>query len=329
MSGGLTEFDLPAGSSFAREIIPGPDGALWFTDSFANKIGRITTAGVLTEFTVPTADSFPAAIAVGPDGAIWFTEANPDANKIGRLTTVGVFREFPLPSPDRYPAGIAAGPDGNLWFTEKYTKAIGRITPSGVFAEFPIDAEFSQPVGITAGPDGNLWFTDDTGSIGRISMAGQIREFPLSHGGDDYENGITVGSDGALWFTWANAIGRITTGPCLPDASSLCLNAGRFRVQADWRVPAQASSGRGAAVSITADTGYFWFFSPGNVEVIVKVVDGCAFNGHLWVFAGGLTNVEVTLTVTDTSSGAVRTYVNPAGAAFLPIQDTAAFGDCS
>jgi hypothetical protein len=29
------------------------------------------------------------------------------------------------------------------------------------------------------------------------------------------------------------------------------------------------------------------------------MIDGCGLNGHYWVFAGGLTNVKVVLTVTD------------------------------
>ena len=99
-------------------------------------------------------------------------------------------------------------------------------------------------------------------------------------------------------------------------------------VQADWRIPSQGTSGRGTAVSLTADTGYFWFFNASNVEMIVKVLDACSLNSRKWVFAGGLTDVEVTLTVTDTQTGASRTYVNPANTAFLPVQDTAAFGTC-
>ena len=44
--------------------------------------------------------------------------------------------------------------------------------------------------------------------------------------------------------------------------------------------------------------------------------------------AGGLTDVNVVLTVTDTMTGLVRTYVNPQGTAFQPIQDTSAFATC-
>jgi hypothetical protein len=72
----------------------------------------------------------------------------------------------------------------------------------------------------------------------------------------------------------------------------------------------------------------FWFFSPNNVEAIVKVVNGCSFNQRYWVFGAGLTNVAVTLRVTDTQSGILHTYTNAQGNAFQPIQDTAAFATC-
>ena len=84
-------------------------------------------------------------------------------------------------------------------------------------------------------------------------------------------------------------------------------------------------SGNGTAVSLTSDTGYFWFFSSNNVEMVIKVVDGRPVNNRFWVFAGGLTDVKAVVTVTDTQTGAVKTYTNPQGIAFLPIQDTNAF----
>jgi len=59
--------------------------------------------------------------------------------------------------------------------------------------------------------------------------------------------------------------------------------------------------------------------------MVVKVLDGCSFNHHDWVFAAGLTNVNVVLKVTDTRTGQVKTYTNPQGTAFAPIQDTSVF----
>lgn len=113
-------------------------------------------------------------------------------------------------------------------------------------------------------------------------------------------------------------------GSCVSNATTLCVNGGRFRVQATFAT-AQGQSGAATAVPETSDTGMFWFFSSNNIEAIVKVVNGCSFNQRFWVFAGGLTNVSVTLTVTDTVTGVVRTYTNPQGTPFAPIQDTNAF----
>jgi hypothetical protein len=111
---------------------------------------------------------------------------------------------------------------------------------------------------------------------------------------------------------------------CTGDATTLCLNGGRFQVRVAWKT-SDGTSGAGQAVPLTADTGYFWFFSSNNVEMILKVVDGRALNNAFWVFAGGLTNVNAVITVTDTQTGAVKTYTNPQGTAFQPIQDTSAF----
>jgi hypothetical protein len=110
--------------------------------------------------------------------------------------------------------------------------------------------------------------------------------------------------------------------PCRNTSTTLCLNS-RFQVSASF--VANGAAGIGNAAQVTADTGYFWFFSAGNVEVFVKAVDGRAFNGKYWVFAGGMTNVDTTIVVTDTLTAQTKTYRNPANTPFQPIQDTSAF----
>ena len=47
-----------------------------------------------------------------------------------------------------------------------------------------------------------------------------------------------------------------------------------------------------------------------------------------WVFAAGLTNVEVILTVTDTVSEQVREYENDLGEDYAPVLETQAFLTC-
>jgi virginiamycin B lyase len=209
----FTEFPVPTVDGGPWSITTGPDGALWFTESFANKIGRITTAGVITEFKIPSANSqLLGGITQGPDGALWFGEEF--AGKIGRITTDGVITEFPVPAP----SGITTGPDGALWFTELGDK-IGRITTAGVITEFKIPTTLSFPQAITTGPDDALWFTENAANkLGRITTAGVITEFPMPTPGFRDLRSITAGPDGALWFTETNAaIGRITTAGVITE----------------------------------------------------------------------------------------------------------------
>jgi hypothetical protein len=114
---------------------------------------------------------------------------------------------------------------------------------------------------------------------------------------------------------------------CESDATTLCLNDARFQVRADWET-LQGAMGEGQSGELTDDTGYFWFFDSANVEIVIKVLDACAINDSYWVFAGGLTDVMIDLTVFDTETGALRQYQNPVGTAFRPIQDTSAFRTC-
>ena len=121
-----------------------------------------------------------------------------------------------------------------------------------------------------------------------------------------------------------NTIGdsSVAIGFAITDPAVLLLGEnGRYQVRATWSSASQGTNGIGTAVTLTSDTGYFWFFSPSNLEVVMKVLDACSFDGHVWVFAGGLTNLNVNITVLDSATGATRTYNNPE-VAFLPIQDT-------
>ncbi len=120
----------------------------------------------------------------------------------------------------------------------------------------------------------------------------------------------------------------LPAGSCVPGETTLCLNRGRFRVEATWTVPA-GRSGPARALEVTDDSGLFWFSSPGNLELLVKVLDGCALTyPRFWVFAAGATNLGVTIVVTDTETGAVSDYANPPGRRFVTITDTDAFATC-
>lgn len=124
---------------------------------------------------------------------------------------------------------------------------------------------------------------------------------------------------------------------CSVGDTELCLLGGRFRVElrfhdprTDDPVPGQPIPAErlesAIAVPSTDQTGLFWFFAPENIELIVKMVDGRALNGHFWVFYGGVSNLEYRLEVTDTETGEVALYHNPRGE-LCGLADTLAFRD--
>ena len=229
----ITEFPLASGSTCPGprqscgldDITAGPDGALWFVEGYANKIGRITTAGAISEFPIPTASSFPSGIAAGSDGALWFTELG--GNQIGRITTGGAITEFAVPTVGSFPFAIAAGPDGALWFTENAGAKIGRITTAGVVSEFPVSTTTACPFqgcgldGIAAGSDGALWFADSaTNTIDRITTAGAVTSYPIRTATSG-PFALASGPDGNLWFieTLGNQVGRVTTAGIVTEFS--------------------------------------------------------------------------------------------------------------
>ncbi len=96
---------------------------------------------------------------------------------------------------------------------------------------------------------------------------------------------------------------------------------------ATWKTAAGAT-GSAQGVALTPDSGYFWFFDPTNVELTLKVLDACSLNSKFWVFLSGGTDVQVTLTVTDTQTGTVKILHQSVNHTFLTVTDTSAFGNC-
>src|SRR5579864_1403061 len=120
-----------------------------------------------------------------------------------------------------------------------------------------------------------------------------------------------------------------TYGTCAADATHACLRQSRYRIALTWQ-DATGRTGVGSPVpgAVSPDSAVLWFFDPTNWEMLVKVLDGCTLNQRVWVFAAATTNVAYTLTVTDTVTGKVKTYQNPAGQSAAAITDTGAFATC-
>jgi plastocyanin len=116
---------------------------------------------------------------------------------------------------------------------------------------------------------------------------------------------------------------------CTADANTLCVGTGgRFKVTVSYASATQ--SGNATAVPLTANpsSGLFYFFSADNIEMLIKLLDGCTVDNAYWVFFAATTNVQFTVTVTDTQSGMSKVYSNALNQAALPVQDTGAFATC-
>lgn len=119
-----------------------------------------------------------------------------------------------------------------------------------------------------------------------------------------------------------------TEAGCEPTGERLCLQGGRFAVEASWR-NFRGETGNAHAVPLGSDdSGMLWFFRDSNWEMLVKILNGCPNNGRYWVLASASTTVEYTLTVTDVETGQTEEYFNPLGNPSPAITDTQSFAVC-
>ena len=126
----------------------------------------------------------------------------------------------------------------------------------------------------------------------------------------------------------ARATATAEDGGCTETATTLCLLDDRYEVSLAWSNGDEDEGPGRTARPRTDDSGLFWFFADGNWEMLVKVLDGCSYNGHRWVYAASATTVGLELTVRDTLSDDSKTYVKESGAPAPAFTDSAAFA-CS
>ncbi|HSM51409.1 MAG TPA: SBBP repeat-containing protein, partial [Thermoanaerobaculia bacterium] len=119
---------------------------------------------------------------------------------------------------------------------------------------------------------------------------------------------------------------------CTPSATTACLQDGRFEVTVEYRTqtgsgPGQVMEFAGARTENT-DSVFYWFFTPTNYEMGLKVLDACvpALGNRYWVFVSGLTDQGWRVTVRDTATGLTRDYTNELGVLSRTFADTETFG---
>ncbi len=207
-----TEFKIPTAASGVSRIIAGPDGNLWFLETTAQKIGRITPSGQITEYALPQVARKPGDLVIGPDRNLWVI--GPDG--LARVTPNGAVTGISLPG--LYAAGrnhIVSGPDGNLWMMRNLTvppatsgsSYLVKLDVRGqVLAHYPLNY---SPNGFVFEPGGTLRSATDgflyighCGSLpyttwNRYTIGGQSGE---SVGSIFALTGYTLDAQGSLWM---------------------------------------------------------------------------------------------------------------------------------
>jgi hypothetical protein len=175
--------------------------------------------------------------------------------------------------------------------------------------------EFINPTAM-AFSQGRLWIASDYFFVSADATN-------LAAGLNDQKQDLLYPTqDGLFAF---NVFGVLPAGlTCLPSPTVACIG-NRFKIEVAYDATPANGAGSAGVVLESATSVKFTFFDLGNIEMIVKVLNACKPFNKWWVFAGGLTNVGVTIKVTDTSNGATRSYASTKGEIFQAFADTEAF----
>ncbi|MCG8461678.1 MAG: hypothetical protein MI919_35805, partial [Holophagales bacterium] len=74
----------------------------------------------------------------------------------------------------------------------------------------------------------------------------------------------------------------------------------------------------------SSDSALYSFFGFDNLELLVKVLDACAINGHHWVFLAAATDLAFQVEVEDLHLGNRWSYSNAAGSPAPAVTETLA-----
>ncbi|HQR44651.1 MAG TPA: hypothetical protein PK598_01390 [Thermoanaerobaculia bacterium] len=123
----------------------------------------------------------------------------------------------------------------------------------------------------------------------------------------------------ARWFAaaafcamaaWAPTAGAAT---CTPNATTVCLIAGRYQVTSHWKN--QYAGGQVSTLNVTKRTdatAAFWLTDSNTYEYLIRI-NTATDNGKAWISIPMFTDVEFWVAVTDVTTGQTFEYHSPAG----------------
>lgn len=200
----IREWPVPTKGAHPHDPAVGPDGALWFTEQMANKLGRLDLkTGEFKEYPLASdKNSGPHGLVADRDGNIWFT-AN-FAGYIGRLDPrTGKIAEFKMTNAKADdPHSLVFDASGILWFTVQGGNMVGKLDPrNGRIILKEVPTESALPYGIQVTSKGIPVFcelgTNKMASINPKTM--EIKEYPLPVSARPRR--LAIARDDTVYFT--------------------------------------------------------------------------------------------------------------------------------
>jgi virginiamycin B lyase len=203
------QWTVPTPGSRPHDPLATPDGALWWSGQFANRLGRLDPkTGEMKEYPIPVKGG-PHGLINDKDGNIWY--GGNWGGHIGKLDVkTGEYKIYPMPDPKaRDPHTPLFDKNGILWFSVQNGGFMGRLDPkTGDVKLFtPVGAPGQQPYALKFLSDGRRpWFS----YFGSNKMATidpdtlELKEYVLPDPKTRIRR-MDVTSDDMIWFgDWSN-----------------------------------------------------------------------------------------------------------------------------
>jgi streptogramin lyase len=210
------------------QIIPGPEGNLWFLSSDGHWIGRITPEGVFTRFSLNMDElGIPSwsHLQQGADGTIW-------ANS---FSGHGLWQIDPYTGSRKaynvFLADAIVARDGTVWSKNDSRNRIDHLNlRTGALQQYPLPSTAGHVTccfdGITEAKNGEIWFTTSLNEYGvnpqgvraaRLDpRTGNTTFFPLPASFVETNQMLTPAADGGVWLLG----GTFTSPHRVPDLPS-------------------------------------------------------------------------------------------------------------